>query len=475
MKKIIPVILCGGSGTRLWPISRENLPKQFLNLTGNGSLLQNTVLRSADIAKAQPEEVVIITLDAMKGEVMRQLRELNPRYTKHILGEPLARNTAGAIAYAAKYVLEAFGPETIMWVLPSDHHIGDERALDAAVQASLPAIENGYIVTFGIQPTRAETGYGYIRAGSSLTDGSVVLKAEQFAEKPSSEVAQSYLAGGNYLWNSGMFLFSTETVLMSFRTLATEIYDIVNKALETNISGPSPSVYATLPDQPFDKAIMEKSDKVAVVPCDPEWSDIGGWESLWELNDKDANGNVVEGKAIVYDSKGCIVRAKERLVACAGVENLVVAETGDAILIADKSNSDAIKFLVKSLKKAGQKEVTEPAEETRPWGMFKVLSESKGYKVKEIIVKPGQQLSLQSHMHRSEFWIVIEGEAKVTIGNENKILKEQESAFIPMKTIHRLANPGERPLKIIEVQNGNYLGEDDIVRYDDIYGRAVAA
>ncbi len=474
-KKVIPVVLCGGSGTRLWPISRENMPKQFLNLTGEGSLLQNTVLRATDISKAKPEELVIVTLDSMKREVMRQLDELGPNYKSHILGEPVGRNTAGAIAFAAKYVLETFGADTVMWILPSDHHIGDEGALETAVNSALDAVEDGYLVTFGIEPTRAETGYGYIKVSDFLDDSDSVRQAAEFVEKPTADVAQSYLDDGNYLWNSGMFLFSTKTVLMNYRALATNIYDIVHKAMGEKTKTPSLEVYETLPEEPFDKAIMEKSEKVAVVPCNPDWSDIGGWESLWELCEKDPNGNVIEGKAAVYQSKDCIVHAQERLVACAGLENIVVAETGDSVLVADKRNGDAMKVLVKSLKKSGQPEVSIVPKETRPWGMFKVLSESKGYKIKEIVVKPGEKLSLQSHNHRCEFWVVIEGEALVTVDNEEKLLKEQESVFIPLHATHRLENPGTRPMKLVEVQCGDYLGEDDIIRYDAIYGRTEAA
>ncbi|MCC6597515.1 MAG: mannose-1-phosphate guanylyltransferase/mannose-6-phosphate isomerase [Alphaproteobacteria bacterium] len=473
-KKIIPVVLCGGSGTRLWPISRENMPKQFLNLTGHGSLLQNTVLRAVDIAKAAPSDLVTVTLEPLRKEVTRQLNELNPELTQHILGEPAARNTAAAIMLAARYVLDKFGPETLMWVLPSDHHIGDEKALAQAVNDALHAVQEGFLVTFGIKPTRAETGYGYVRVGDALEGQNSVRRAAQFVEKPSADVAQAYIESGEYLWNSGMFLFNTDTILMNFRRLATDIYDTVHQAIKTSIVSPSAEIYSTVAEQPFDKAIMEKADKVAVIPCNPAWSDIGGWESLWEISKKDENGNVVEGKAALYDSKNCIVHAQERLVACAGLENIVVAETGDSVLVADKRNGDAMKFLVKALKASGQKEVREPSKETRPWGMFKVLSESSNYKIKEIVVTPDQKLSLQSHNHRAEFWIVLEGEAIVTVDSEEKHLKEQETVFIPLGATHRLANPGKKNLTIIEVQCGDYLGEDDIVRYDDIYGRAAA-
>lgn len=465
-------MLCGGSGTRLWPLSRERLPKQFLNLAGERSLLRDTIERA--LAIAGTTELVSVTLEDLKPETLHQLGEASPELPRHMLAEPLARDTAGAVALAAFYVRDTFGPGAIMWVMPADHHIGDETALARAVERALPAAEAGCLVTFGIRPTRAETGYGYIRAGEILDAfPGEVRRAAQFVEKPAAAVAESYLASGDYLWNSGMFLFGAEAVLKDFRELATGIYDTVRLAMDSGrAAAPAADIYAALPRQSFDRAVMEKSGNVAVVPCDPAWSDIGGWESLWEISPKDANGNAVEGRVVLHESANCIVRAQERLVACAGLENIVVAETGDAVLVADRRNGEAIKFLTAALKNAGQQEAIEPACETRPWGGFKVLSEAPGYKVKELTVAPGGQLSLQSHRHRAEFWFVAEGEALVTLGGEEKRLGAQESVFIAPGVIHRLANPGPVGLKIIEIQYGNYLGKDDIIRYEDIYGRA---
>lgn len=474
-KKIIPVVLCGGSGTRLWPISREKMPKQFLNLVGDASLLQETVMRATDIAGASPEDLVVVTLAAMKGEVVQQLKELNPAYTQNILSEPLARNTAGAIAFAATYVMEKFGADTIMWVLPSDHHIGNEKALEKSLKDSLPTVESGHLVTFGINPTRPETGYGYIRVGEKIDAENNVFAAGEFKEKPNAATAQSYLDDGHYLWNSGMFLFNTDTLLMNFRQFAPDIQTIVRESMAKNSSSPAHDIYATLPEVPFDTAIMEKSQKVAVVPCNPAWSDIGGWESLWEISDKDEHGNVTDGKAALYNTQDCIVYAQDRLVAVAGLKNIVVAETGDAVLVADKRDGDSMKILVKALKKAGQKEVADPVKETRPWGILKLLSENTGYKIKEITLMAGEKLSLQSHNHRTEFWTVLDGEALVTLDDEQKVLKAQDSLHIPAKALHRMENIGKTPLKVIEIQSGAYIGEDDVVRYEDAYGRSRSA
>lgn len=349
--KIIPVILCGGSGTRLWPISREGMPKQFLNLTGDKSLLQMTTLRATEIAGSNPEDLVVVSLGAMKGALIEQLSALDPKYTSHILSEPMARNTAGAVAFAALYVAQTFGPDSILWILPADHHIGDEKILGRAVHDSLNVVNDGYLLTFGINPARPETGYGYIKVGAALMNGPA-RKAEKFVEKPDAKTAQSYIDAGNYMWNSGMFLFRTSAIVESFKTLAADIYEITANAMKSGTrTDPDASVYANLPNEPFDKAIMEKSHKVAVTPCDPEWSDIGGWESLWEITPKDANGNAASGNVITQATKNCMIRGGDRLIAVAGLSNIVIVDTGDTILIADKRDGDAMKALVKDVKK----------------------------------------------------------------------------------------------------------------------------
>lgn len=476
MAKIIPVILCGGSGTRLWPLSREGMPKQFLNLLGDSSLLQQTALRALDCANAKPEDLVIVTLGSATKEVVRQMKELNPALATHVLSEPVARNTAAAVALAANYVNNHFGSDSVLWILPADHFVGDEKALTESLQKAVAAAQDDYLVTFGIKPTRPETGYGYISLSDDIGDG--VRKAAQFVEKPNRETAEQYIASGDYLWNSGMFVFTAATILKAFFEHSEDTAVTVQRSMFASGGAakmPSLEVYETIEEEPFDKAIMEKADRVAVVPCDPQWSDIGGYESLWELREKDRNGNVISGKSAVYGSKNCFVHSEERLVAVAGLDNIAVIETSDAILVTDKSNGDAMKMLVKGLKAQGAQETIQPPKESRPWGMFKILSETKGYKIKEIVVKPGEKLSLQMHHHRAEFWVVIEGEAIVTVGEEEKHMKAQDFVFIPLQATHRLANPGKTNLKIVEIQCGDYLGEDDIVRFDDVYGRSAAA
>ncbi len=350
--KIIPIVLCGGSGTRLWPISREGMPKQFLRLTGDQSLLQMTALRAGQIAGSKPEDLVVVSLGTMKGELMNQLGALGAGYTNHILSEPMARNTAGAVAFAALYVAEKFGADSMMWILPADHHIGDEKTLERAVHDSLSVVNEGYLLTFGINPARPETGYGYIKVGDVLKGGPA-RKAEKFVEKPDVKTAQSYIDDGNYMWNSGMFLFRTDAIIESFKSHAADIFEITARAMKSGTkTEPDAAVYGTLPEQPFDKAIMEKSNKVAVTPCDPEWSDIGGWESLWEITPKDSNGNAVRGDVITQATKNCMIRGTGgRLIAVAGLDNIVIVDTGEAILVADKRDGDAMKALVKDVKK----------------------------------------------------------------------------------------------------------------------------
>lgn len=357
---IIPVILCGGSGTRLWPASRESYPKQFLNLMDDFSLLQNTVLRAMRLADVGADKVVTVTLDNMANEVVNQLSTVDFAATQHILREPSARNTAAAIAFAALYVSETFGDDALMWVLPADHHFSDERNLELALRHARRATRKDYLVTFGIEPHRAETGYGYIRLGDKFPWGAV-HKADAFIEKPDITTAQAYVEAKNYLWNSGMFLFSTGVLLNEYATHADKTLKGVRKSLQ--VSGDpqraDAAVYGELSEQPFDKAIMERSGRVAVVPCNPGWSDIGSWESLWEIHQKDDCGNVIQGRAACHKTSNCLIQANTRLIACAGLENIVVIETPDALLIADRRNSDAMRSLVRTLKSAGCAEVTE--------------------------------------------------------------------------------------------------------------------
>jgi mannose-1-phosphate guanylyltransferase/mannose-6-phosphate isomerase len=361
-KTVIPVILCGGSGTRLWPASREYQPKQFLQLIDDFSLLQNTMRRALRISGAAAKNIVTVTGDALAAQVRAQLGAIDPAATEHVLSEPSARNTAAAVAYAAAYIEHVFGKDALMWILPADHHIGDEDEMSAAFQHALHAGGSGHLVTFGIRPTRPETGYGYIRLGKPL-QGSAVYHADSFVEKPDAETASGYVEAGNYLWNSGMFLFSTDILLAEYERLAPAILEKARLAM--NNAGDKRQAldahYGDIPEVPFDKAIMEKSAGVAVIPCNPAWSDIGSWESLWEISPKDLDGNVIEGNAVCHSTKDCLIRAQKRLIACAGLENLVIVETGDALLIANRSDGDSMRMLVKALKGAGYAETTHPA------------------------------------------------------------------------------------------------------------------
>jgi mannose-1-phosphate guanylyltransferase/mannose-6-phosphate isomerase len=359
---IIPVILCGGSGTRLWPASREHRPKQFLPLIDNFSLLQNTMQRALRISGGKAEDLVIVTHGGLSAQVRSQLSAIDPSATQHILCEPSARNTGAAVAYAAAYIHRIFGKDTLMWILPSDHHIGDENEMAAAFQHARRASGEAYLVTFGIRPTRPETGYGYIRLGEAFPDG-VTYRADSFVEKPDAATANAYIEDGNYLWNSGMFLFSTDTLLAEYRIHAPDILEKVYQAMDHAVhpSEPANDHYAAIPEVPFDKAVMEKSSRVAIVPCDPVWSDIGSWESLWEISKKDPDGNVVEGNAVCQNTQDCLIHAQKRLVACAGLKNMVVIDTGDAVLIAERSDSDSMRSLVKALKGAGYPEISHPA------------------------------------------------------------------------------------------------------------------
>jgi mannose-1-phosphate guanylyltransferase/mannose-6-phosphate isomerase len=355
---IIPVILCGGSGTRLWPASREQHPKQFLQLVDDYSLLQNTMLRALRISGGKAGNVVTVTLGTLADKVHQQLSVIDPAATNHILCEPSARNTAAAVAYAAVYIKQTFGDDTLMWILPADHYIGDEREMTSAFQHAVRASGEGFLVTFGINPTRPETGYGYIRLGKALP-GDAIYRADSFVEKPDAATATAYLAAGNYLWNSGMFLFSTDTLLAEYDSHAADILEKVRQALErgSHLPGAANDHYGAIPEAPFDKAIMEKSSRVAIIPCNPDWSDIGSWESLWEIRKKDMDGNVIEGNAVCHGTRDCLIHAQKRLVACAGVENLVVIETGDALLVANRSDAESMRSLVKALKKGGYAEM----------------------------------------------------------------------------------------------------------------------
>lgn len=457
------LILAGGSGTRLWPLSRRKFPKQFLKLNGDRSLLQHTVDRLLKIV-SRPDTIVM-TNDAYQYHVKSDIEWL-----ENAILEPASRNTAPAIALGIKYCLEKLGcsEDEVIFVSPSDHVI---RPVDAFTQAIIQAeaiAKAGYIVTFGIKPASPETGYGYIKAGARGEDinGAGYFKVDAFVEKPDLDTATRYVSEGNYYWNSGMFAFTIKTMLDAFGKYAPDI----QKAFGDTFAGMITN-YPLMPDISIDYAVMEKSNRVVTVPLDLYWNDIGSWDSLYEVLDKDADGNVKTGDVLAIDTKGTFIMGGKRLISTIGLEDLLIVETDDAILVAKRGEAQKVKDVVNKLKKAGRPEVDEHSTVYRPWGNYTVLEESQRYKIKRIVVLPEASLSKQMHYHRSEHWVVVKGTAKVSVGNEERIIHENESTYIPKSTIHRLENPGKIPLEIIEVQNGEYLGEDDIIRLDDIYGR----
>lgn len=462
------IILAGGSGTRLWPLSRRNYPKQFLKINGGKSLLQQTAERLLNIM--QPEDIVVMTNNEYKFHVMADLDVISPALSENMVLEPIKRNTAPAIALALKYCLEKLncGKDDVLFVLPSDHVLGPDEKFAGYVKEAERIAGSGHIVTFGIRPLSAETGYGYIKAASMqpAAGGRQFLKVEKFTEKPDVETARKYLEDGRYFWNSGMFAFGAAAIIEEFHKHADEIYKMFNASFEDAISG-----FRNMPDISFDYAVLEKSENVVTIPLDLYWNDIGSWDSMFEIFGKDGNRNATMGDVIAIDTKDTLVMSDKRLIATVGLENLLVVETDDAILIAKRGDSQKVKDVVDLLKSKGRIEAEEHKTIYRPWGEYTILEEGPRYKIKRIVVKPNEQLSLQMHHHRSEHWIVVRGTAKVFIGDREVFIHENESAYVPKSTPHRLENPGKVPLEMIEVQNGEYVGEDDIERFDDIYGR----
>jgi mannose-1-phosphate guanylyltransferase / mannose-6-phosphate isomerase len=473
---LVPVILAGGAGTRLWPVSRETLPKHLARLVGDESLLQATARRV--IALAPPERVVTVGAKAQDFLVARQLAAVDPELIRHRLLEPSGRNTAAAVVLAALYAQARIDPDAVLWVCPSDHLMHDAKALERAIEAALPAAATGALVTFGITATRPETAYGYVCASRPLAAVPAVLEVDRFVEKPAREAAEAMLAAGDHFWNSGMFVFRADRILAAFEQHAPDIKAAVETAFAALAATPGggwqvpAAAYDTVPAQPIDRAIMERAAPIALVPCDPGWSDLGSWQALWQEQRKDAGGNVTRGDVVLNDARDCLVLAERRLVACAGVRDLAVIETDDVVLVTERARSEAMRALVASLKAAGRSEASAHGEEQRPWGSFRVLHEGPGCKVKEIVVVPGGRLSLQSHRHRAEHWVVVAGTARVTVDDEVLVLGANQSVHIPLGARHRMENPGAEPMHLIEVQCGAYLGEDDIIRYEDVYGRS---
>ncbi|MGB1297133.1 MAG: mannose-1-phosphate guanylyltransferase/mannose-6-phosphate isomerase [Psychrobium sp.] len=465
---ILPVIMAGGNGSRLWPLSRQLFPKQFLKLHGDNTMLQSTVSRLQDIEHQPP---LIICNEEHRFVVAEQLRSAKLNHGQ-ILLEPVGRNTAPAIALAAFNAVNQ-GQDPLLLVLAADHVIQNTDAFTQAVNQAAKLAAQNKLVTFGITPTHPETGYGYIKAGVMENNSAAV---EQFVEKPDLSTAKDYLQSGNYFWNSGMFMFKASVFLDELKQHRPDIYSACQSAMNNTSSDLDfiridKTAFELCPDDSIDYAVMEKTAQAMVVPMSADWSDIGSWSALWDIEEKDDHGNVCHGDVINVDSRNSYINAQDKLVTTVGLDNVVIVETKDAILVADKSKVQNVKDVVNELKAQGRSEVSEHREVYRPWGKYDSLDDGNRFKVKRITVKPGARLSTQMHHHRAEHWIVVTGTAKVIKDNEELFLTENQSTYIPVGSVHSLENPGMVDLELIEVQSGGYLGEDDIVRFDDKYGR----
>lgn len=468
---LIPVLLTGGSGTRLWPLSRKLHPKQFLRLTDDHSLLENTVLRLSGAAEIGP--MLAVGGEDHRFIVAEHLRRVGHGDARIIL-EPQGKNTAPAAAVAALEVARAHGPDTLMMLCPADHVILDVPAFQQALAVAADAAEPGVMVTFGIRAERPETGYGYIKVGAEKAAG--VFALERFVEKPDAATAQQYVDSGDYFWNGGMFVFRAQTLLDELARHAPELLAACEKAhAEAAEDGQflrlNAQAFAACPEDSIDYAVMEKTSAAAVVPLDCGWNDVGSWNFMQVVDKADAAGNVVHGDVILQNAEDTCVRAESRLVAAIGTQNLVIVETKDAVLVSHADQVQDVKTVVKQLQRQGRSEASLHPKVYRPWGSYEGVDEGVRHQVKRIIVKPGEKLSLQMHHHRAEHWIVVKGTARVTVDNESFLLSEDQSTYIPLGKTHRLENPGNIPLELIEVQTGSYLGEDDIVRFEDVYGR----
>ena len=474
------VVLCGGSGTRLWPLSREHHPKQLLRLTGNRTMLQDTVLRLEGFngGVALADEAIVVCNEEYRFITAEQLREV-ARRSSHLLLEPAGRNTAPALTLAALLALREGDP--LLLVMPADHVIGDRDAFLAAVSRAIATANQGNIVTFGIVPERAETGYGYIRRGVADEDGSCAVQA--FVEKPDAATAQSYVDSGDYLWNSGLFLMRASVWVEAIRHFHPAIHDACVLAMDgaqrdADFVRVAREAFMSSPSDSIDYAVMEPlaasgglAASLRVVPMQAKWSDVGAWDALWSLAVKNGEGNAARGNVIFEASRDNLVHASGRLVACVGVSDLVVVETPDAVLVSDRASTQDVKKVVERLRDLDAPQVSVHRKVHRPWGYYDSIDGGERFQVKRIVVRPGGSLSLQMHHHRAEHWIVVSGTARVTRGEEVFLLSENQSTYIPLGTTHRLENPGKVDLEMIEVQSGAYLGEDDIVRFEDDYGR----
>jgi mannose-1-phosphate guanylyltransferase / mannose-6-phosphate isomerase len=459
------IILAGGSGTRLWPYSRSCFPKQFLHFGDHRSLLQKTIERF--VGKYPLSDLLIVTNHAYSHLVKRQAQEIAPELEHQILIEPERRNTAPAIALALSYLQKEgkLSSDESILVCSSDHLISPPQKFLDAVEKGESFARNGNNVIFGIRPHKPETGYGYIKTSKqSLADQ--IYEVEEFVEKPNLEMATQYLLDGHYLWNSGIFLFHIATLIDEMQTHCPSIFEKLQGSFDRCLAN-----FSEMPDISIDYALIEKSKKTVVIPLDVTWSDIGSWDSVYELLEKDENQNVKIGNILDIDTQNCLIMGGKHLISTIGLKDLLVIETDDALFIGKRGESQQVKNLVEELKKRNAKEPFENLTSHRPWGKFTILEEGNRYKIKRIVVDPGQRLSLQMHYHRSEHWVVVKGTAKVTIGDQEMLVHENESVFVPKSQVHRLENPGKISLELIEVQVGEFVGEEDIVRFDDIYGR----
>lgn len=463
-----PVVMAGGSGSRLWPLSRQNTPKQFLDLSDSGlTLLQETILRLASMPQSTP---IVVSNESYRFQVAEQLRQKS--IESRIILEPTSKNTAPAVALAALALIEQGDP--VMLVLSADHYFEHTEGLLEAITTGETLAQQGQLVTFGVVPQQPETGYGYINKGDRLQDS--VWAITEFSEKPDLETATAYLKEGNHLWNSGIFMFKASVYLSELEKFEPEILSACQQAMangshDTDFMRPNIEHFSSSPENSIDYAVMERTRKACVVELDAGWNDIGSWRALWDISSKDEQLNSTLGDVCLVDTHASLVHSHHRYVAALGMQDCIIVETKDAVLVAAKTHAQNVKDVVSRLKTESRREYSDHTHILRPWGEFDTIDTGYRYQVKRITVQPGEQLSLQLHYHRAEHWIVVSGTAHVVCGDQEMILSENQSTYIPVGVKHRLGNPGKIPLEVIEVQSGNYLGEDDIVRFTDIYGR----
>ncbi|WP_350914300.1 mannose-1-phosphate guanylyltransferase/mannose-6-phosphate isomerase [Providencia huaxiensis] len=462
---LLPVIMAGGSGSRLWPLSRSLYPKQFISLTSQNSMLQETVARLRTLEHQDP---LFICNEEHRFIVAEQLRQKNVKYSGIIL-EPIGRNTAPAIALAAIKAMQS-GNDPLLLVLAADHVIQDHNAFTQSIKQAIKSAEQGNLITFGIEPSSPETGYGYIEKGLLANDN--IYKVESFVEKPDLTTAESYLTSKKYLWNSGMFLFKASCYLNELKQYSPDILSSCELAMQNSnndldFTRIDPNIFITCPDNSIDYAVMEKSENVLVVPMNAGWSDVGSFSSLWDVSLKDQQSNVIIGDVLTENTTNSYIYSQNKLVSTVGVDNLVIVETKDAVLVADKDSVQDVKNIVNQLKNAGRPECEQHREAYRPWGTHDDIAEGQRFHVKHLKVKPGEKTALQMHYHRAEHWVVVQGTAKVTNGDKSFILSENESTYIPIGSPHRIENPGKIDLHLIEVRSGNYLEEDDLIRLEE--------